>query len=625
MATSTLPVSSRRPDTPLVSPPLPPPNPILDAALEQWLFTDEEITQTPSIIDGMPMETEHTQRAKGVNFIVQVGVMLKLPQLTLATASVFLHRFFMRYSMVDQLNRPGMHPYPVAATSLFLATKVEENCRKMRELVVACCRVAQKNPNLVVDEQSKEFWKWRDTILHNEDTLLEALCFDLQLEQPYRLLYGMICFFGVNEIKPLRNAAWAFINDSMYTILALQFPPRVIAAAALYVAAKLSDVSFNDDGEGRSWWEQVSVDISEMRRACNRMAQLYEKQSVHRQSQPYTPVSVEGDIIASATDKTRNSTGTGPNLQAHVETPTRSEMGEVDRSRRKRSRDIESGSLQTDSQETSQAVTSQRSPPLTSRSGSADINTEREYRSQNEPLPKRQRTNDNTPDPANHHPKLPNISAGISQSQSNSSFKGVRRVPQVASEHNTGSNTNISGNSNQPLPYSHKRSPRQGNNHQLHENRNGTEDINPINQQADENDRGIMGRKDGGDRSLGHRKDTHHLTSLPPRENNYSRDRDRDQERDRYWEKSRGHGRDSYDHRDRDRNHEWNPERDPENRPDRNDEEHSRYRSPNATFHRRSPYQQQHRLPDRIDSNDRTSQSHTQEDEGGGGSEEGEL
>ena len=126
----------------------------------------------------MPAAQELANRQKGVNFITQVGIMLKLPQLTLATASVYLHRLFMRQKMQTEKS-PGLHHYSAAATALFLATKVEENCRKMRELVVACCRVAQKQPNLVVDEQNKEYWKWRDTILHNEDVLLEALCFDL--------------------------------------------------------------------------------------------------------------------------------------------------------------------------------------------------------------------------------------------------------------------------------------------------------------------------------------------------------------------------------------------------------------------------------------------------------------
>ncbi|KAL6236894.1 hypothetical protein BDW75DRAFT_205570 [Aspergillus navahoensis] len=274
----------------------PPPassNPVLLAAQKQWLFTDEELSRSPSQLDGMTVETENLNRSKGVNFITQVGIMLKLPQPTLATAAVYLHRFFMRYAIADKPERPGIHPYPIAATSLFLATKVDENVRRMKELVIAVCRVAQKKPDLVVDEQSKEFWKWRDTILHHEDILLEALCFDLQLEQPYRILYDYICFFGVNDNKHIRNSSWAFLNDSMYTILCLQFPARVIAAAAFYAAASHCDIAFEDDEFGQSWWEQIDVDITQVRRACTRMAELYESNSQHRHSQYYPPVPLD--------------------------------------------------------------------------------------------------------------------------------------------------------------------------------------------------------------------------------------------------------------------------------------------------------------------------------------------
>lgn len=267
----------------LISVPLPPskmqparPNEILLAAEAQWIFTEDELLRTPSALDGMPPEKERENRGKGVNFIIQVGIMLKLPQLTLATASVFLHRFFMRYSMVDLPGRPGLHYYAIAATALFLATKVEENCRKMRELVIACCRVAQKNPNLVIDEQSKEYWRWRDTILHNEDVLLESLCFDLSLEAPYKTLYDFLMCFGEGDNKKLRNAAWAFVNDSNLTMLCLLFTSRSIAAAALYAAAKHCDVAFPDDAAGRPWWTVLGVELKNVKKACNYMAGVYE-------------------------------------------------------------------------------------------------------------------------------------------------------------------------------------------------------------------------------------------------------------------------------------------------------------------------------------------------------------
>lgn len=344
--------ATRRPDQrPVPSPS----NPILFARQSQWLFTDEELTRTPSQLDGMKLEAEHTSRFKGVNFITQVGIMLKLPQLTIATAAVFLHRFFMRFSMIDLPGRPGMHPYAIAATSLFLATKVEENVRRMRELVVACCRVGQKQPNLLVDEQSKDFWKWRDTILHNEDLLLEALCFDLQLEQPYRLLYDFICFFGLNENKSLRNASWAFVNDSMFTVLCLQFQARTIAAAALYAAIRHCDISIEDDDLGRPWWEQIDVDLAEVRSACARLAQLYENNSMHRHGQNYSATPTASDDGAEKTRRPRS----GTPAAASTGTPGPSKETELNGRKRSREPDVPGGPSES---QNPPAANGQRSP-----------------------------------------------------------------------------------------------------------------------------------------------------------------------------------------------------------------------------------------------------------------------
>lgn len=178
-------------------------------------------------------------------------------------------------------------PQQIAAVSLFLATKAEENCRKTRELIVACCRVAQKNHALAVDEQSKDYWRWRDTLLLHEDVLLEALCFDLAVESPHRLLFDLLKRLAVEHNKPLRNAAWAFVNDACLTALCLRFSGKVIAAAAVYCAAKSCgpDVLASLPGAGGSdspathqtpWWRAHGVSLAEIKRACNRMADTYE-------------------------------------------------------------------------------------------------------------------------------------------------------------------------------------------------------------------------------------------------------------------------------------------------------------------------------------------------------------
>lgn len=251
---------------------------IIEEAERQWIYTEDDLLRTPSICDGLAPEQEKSYRQKGFNFITQVGVMLKLPQTTLSTASVFFNRFLMRYSLQTKSKEERkLHHYQVAAVALFLATKVEEHCRKVRELVIACCRVAQKNPNLVVDENTKDYWKWRDTILHHEDLLLEVLCFDLTVESPYNNLFTVLQYYGVEKQKKLRDAAWAFINDSHLTQACLLFTSRTIACAALWFAAKQSGHQFSDDDKGRPWWEVQKVPLRYMRRALEYMANFYDK------------------------------------------------------------------------------------------------------------------------------------------------------------------------------------------------------------------------------------------------------------------------------------------------------------------------------------------------------------
>lgn len=77
----------------------------------QWLFTEDELSHTPSIQDGMSPEKEKEVRSKGINFIRQVGVMLKLPELTLSTAAIFFQRFLMRQTLVDRPGQKALHHY----------------------------------------------------------------------------------------------------------------------------------------------------------------------------------------------------------------------------------------------------------------------------------------------------------------------------------------------------------------------------------------------------------------------------------------------------------------------------------------------------------------------------------
>lgn len=94
-----------------------PPLPMVVVEEQQWIFTEAELMQTPSIMAGMSPEEERAVRRKGVNFILQVGIMLKIPQTTLSTAAVFFNRFLMRNSLKPAPNYKPLHHYVRTAPS----------------------------------------------------------------------------------------------------------------------------------------------------------------------------------------------------------------------------------------------------------------------------------------------------------------------------------------------------------------------------------------------------------------------------------------------------------------------------------------------------------------------------
>jgi hypothetical protein len=294
----------------------------------QWLFSEDEVASSPSIIDGLSPAEERYRRAKGVNFITQAAILLKLPQLTIAVASVFFHRFFMRISMMSEkapekdvlrihhyvgpspsTTTPTTWRLPhsrshanlkakdppltfdpleqnIAATALFLATKTEENCRKTKEIIIAVAKVAQKNASLIIDEQSKEYWRWRDNILYQEETMLEYLTFDVVWKPPYTYLRDFIQRLQMQENKSLLNVAWAFLNDSFLTTLCLLMPSKDIAIAAIYFGAKFHGTAIPDEKE-KAWWEQLGGTEEKVAQAINVMTEFWRENPLKRSENPF--------------------------------------------------------------------------------------------------------------------------------------------------------------------------------------------------------------------------------------------------------------------------------------------------------------------------------------------------
>lgn len=320
----------------------------------QWAFTADEAVSTPSIVDGLSPTEERLRRAKGVNFIYQAGVMLDLPQITLWVAGVYFHRFFMRYSMVQE--KGGIHHYVsemrglfrnqrvlmfvvqnIAATALFLANKVEENCRKTKEIIIAVAKVAQKNAKLIIDEQSKEYWRWRDSILTYEEIMLEQLTFDLMIDNPYRHLFELLGRLDIVHNKNLRQAAWAFCNDACLTALPLLIEARDVAISAIFFGSVHTSQQI-DDIDGESWWKYLRGDEDRCTKAIEVVRQFYTENPLRKQnpSLPSPAFHLEntrrrGDTLLSQTDIS-STAGTPMDVDRASRSPRANGAADKDRS-----------------------------------------------------------------------------------------------------------------------------------------------------------------------------------------------------------------------------------------------------------------------------------------------------
>lgn len=103
-------------------------------------------------------------------------------------------------------------PQLIAPTILFLASKVEEDPMRLRHIINACLQKFEPGspiwePQGDNDIQPLEHRRWEKELLAIEEVALEALCFDMIVEQPWPILWQAVK--GLNTVwdEPESSAA----------------------------------------------------------------------------------------------------------------------------------------------------------------------------------------------------------------------------------------------------------------------------------------------------------------------------------------------------------------------------------------------------------------------------------
>ncbi|KAK3131961.1 hypothetical protein QOZ80_6AG0513910 [Eleusine coracana subsp. coracana] len=241
-----------------------------------WYFSRKEIEENSlSRRDGIDLKKESYLRKSYCTFLQDLGMRLKVPQVTIATAIVFCHRFFLRQSHAKNDRRT------IATVCMFLAGKVEETPRPLKDVIVLSYEIIHKKDTDALQriKNNKELYEQqKELILLGERVVLVTLGFDLNVHHPYKPLVEAIKRFKVAQ-NALAQVAWNFVNDGLRTSLCLQFKPHHIAAGAIFLAAKFLKVKLPSDGE-KVWWQEFDVTPRQLEEVSNQMLELYEQNRV---------------------------------------------------------------------------------------------------------------------------------------------------------------------------------------------------------------------------------------------------------------------------------------------------------------------------------------------------------
>jgi cyclin T len=247
-----------------------------------WYFTKEELNRGASPEE---IKAEIALRRNTCAFLQEAGMKLSLPQLTIATAIVFFHRFYAarKFSEFDR--------HIIATTCLFLAGKVEETPKKLRDIIMVTEQMRHKDsvpPKRPLDPEGAEFDELREKILTHELIVLQTIAFDMTIEHPYKYL-----LMYVKQIQGNRNlaqVAWNFVNDSLRTTLCLQFKPQLIASAAIYLASKFLKYPLPAEGP-KPWWEVFHAKQEDLENISNQILDLYDAPNSLGKPGPSDPIS----------------------------------------------------------------------------------------------------------------------------------------------------------------------------------------------------------------------------------------------------------------------------------------------------------------------------------------------
>lgn len=194
---------------------------------QNWLFEPHEIAdlreeveqQHLKVIEQYPLPDRRLVFIFIKDRIIQLSKRLSFRQQCVATALVYLHRYFLFNAMQD------VNIYLLTATAFYLASKTEESPHHIRLVASEARQQWQEN---VPSDPSR--------LGEMEFCLISEMHSQLIVWHPYRSLTALKENSKLALTNEELSLAWSIINDTFMTDLPLTCPPHLIATTAMFLA-----------------------------------------------------------------------------------------------------------------------------------------------------------------------------------------------------------------------------------------------------------------------------------------------------------------------------------------------------------------------------------------------------
>ncbi|KAI5609006.1 cyclin-L1 [Silurus asotus] len=235
--------------------------------IDSSLVPEEKRLETPSMLDGLELHSETELRIVGCELIQSAGILLRLPQVAMATGQVLLQRFFYSKSFIK-------HNFEIVAMACVnLASKIEECPRRVRDVINVFHHLKQgrrkRSAPLYLDQN---YINTKNQVIKAERRVLKELGFCVHVKHPHKMIVMYLQVLECEKNQTLVQTAWNYMNDALRTDAFVRFEPETIACACIYLAARALQIPLPTKPH---WFLLFGASESDIREICVSTLKLY--------------------------------------------------------------------------------------------------------------------------------------------------------------------------------------------------------------------------------------------------------------------------------------------------------------------------------------------------------------